>query len=419
MVGIVLASCTGSLDRADTTPPPPLADGLGGVVAIVDVSVFDGTELISKTTVIVDDGLIAAIGSEIEVPANAQVVDGVGKTLLPGLIDSHTHTLDESGLQRSAEFGVTTHLDMFTDPEFLAAAIEAETVQSQRPQADLFSASVLGTVEGGHGTQLWVDIPTLEGPDSAAGWVQDRVDEGASFIKLVLEDGSRFGQQFPVLDAATFTAASDEAAARDLLVVTHVASLNDALTAIANGSNGLAHLFTDTGPNDALIDLMVRRQAFVVPTLVVLSSGSSAPSGQSVIDDPILGPRLRASEVRDLERSNPTGVSMDLLVASVAQMHEAGIPVLAGTDAAVGGTALGASLHRELEYFTEAGMSPTQALQSATSLPAAIFGLQDRGSIAPGLVADLVLVNGDPTIDITATRAVEAVWKDGIPIPIN
>ena len=143
------------------------------------------------------------------------------------------------------------------------------------------------------------------------------------------------------------------------------------------------------------------------------------PSGPSIIDDPQLGPRLTGPEVGDLRRSNPTGVRIDVLLESIARLHQAGVPVLAGTDAAIGGTAFGASLHRELEYFTEAGMTASEALTSATSLPAAVFGLTDRGSIAPGMVADLVLVDGDPTADITATRAIEAVWKDGIPIPLS
>jgi hypothetical protein len=93
----------------------------------------------------------------------------------------------------------------------------------------------------------------------------------------------------------------------------------------------------------------------------------------------------------------------------------AGVPILAGTDTPNPGTAHGVSMHRELELLVEAGLTPAQALAAATAVPAARFGLADRGRIAPGLRADLVLVKGDPTTDITATRRIAGVWKRGQP----
>ena len=100
--------------------------------------------------------------------------------------------------------------------------------------------------------------------------------------------------------------------------------------------------------------------------------------------------------------------------ASVKQLLAAGVPILAGTDAGNPGTAHGAALHRELELLVKAGLTPSQALAAGTSVPAKQFHIPDRGRIAPGLRADLVLVNGDPTKDITATRDIAAVWKDGV-----
>ena len=89
------------------------------------------------------------------------------------------------------------------------------------------------------------------------------------------------------------------------------------------------------------------------------------------------------------------------------------MPILAGTDAINPGTAHGASIHRELELLVAAGLSPSEALAAATSVPASIFGLSGRGRIAPGARADLVLVDGDPTTDIKATRRIVGVWKQG------
>ena len=102
-------------------------------------------------------------------------------------------------------------------------------------------------------------------------------------------------------------------------------------------------------------------------------------------------------------------ISMD----AVAALHRAGIPILAGSDSPNLGTTTGASIHQELELLVKAGLSPSEALSSATSLPAEAFGLKDRGRIAPGYRADLLLVDGDPTRQITDTRKIVSIWKAG------
>ena len=105
--------------------------------------------------------------------------------------------------------------------------------------------------------------------------------------------------------------------------------------------------------------------------------------------------------------------------ASVAALHEAGVPILAGTDANAsalipGGVPHGASLHRELELLAGAGLSTAEVLRAATELPATVFGLADRGGIEPGRRADLVLLDGDPIADIRATRFIRRIWIGGI-----
>jgi len=99
---------------------------------------------------------------------------------------------------------------------------------------------------------------------------------------------------------------------------------------------------------------------------------------------------------------------------NVRRLADAGITLLAGTDAPNPGTVFGASLHRELELLVRCGISPAQALAAATAEPARVFGLADRGRVAAGQRADLVLVPGDPLTDITATRAIERIWRGGI-----
>jgi len=100
--------------------------------------------------------------------------------------------------------------------------------------------------------------------------------------------------------------------------------------------------------------------------------------------------------------------------AAIGALHRVGVPILAGTDVPAPGTAHGLSVHRELELLVRSGLTPVEALASATFEPARAFGFYDRGRIAEGLRADLVLVNGDPTVDITATRDIVGVWKLGV-----
>ena len=100
---------------------------------------------------------------------------------------------------------------------------------------------------------------------------------------------------------------------------------------------------------------------------------------------------------------------------NVRRLAEAGALLLAGTDAPNPGTVFGASLHRELELLVQCGLDPAQALTAATSEPARVFGLNDRGRVEAGRRADLVLLSGDPLLDITATRSIERIWRGGTP----
>ncbi len=109
----------------------------------------------------------------------------------------------------------------------------------------------------------------------------------------------------------------------------------------------------------------------------------------------------------------PGKISCEGANQAVRQLKAARVPILAGTDVGNPGTAQGASMHGELELLVRAGLTPVEALRAATEAPAAAFHLDDRGRIAPGKRADLVLVNGDPTTDIRLTRDIAAVWKAG------
>lgn len=389
----------------------------GGSVAIRGARVFDGERLSAPTTVLVRDGLIAEVGKGINVPAGVPVIDGKNATLLPGLIDAHVHAWGDA--RRDAlRFGVTTELDMFTDHNLLAEARTQRQSRAKTDQADLWSAGTLVTAAGGHGTQYGMRIPTLDDASKAEGFVADRLAEGSDYLKLVVEDASAYGGQtrLPTLSEDAVRRTITAAHKREKLAVVHVARAQDAAMAVNAGADGLVHVYGDTVADDALIESLRKRDVFVTPTLSVMASLSRAGFGAQLAADPRIAPWLQSAQKDSLGQSFPGSVGNSLFdnaLENVRRLHKAGVTLLAGTDAPNSGTAHGASEHGELELLVRAGLSPIEALRAATSSPAKRFRLDDRGRIAPGLRADLLLVDGDPTRDITATRAIRGVWKNG------
>lgn len=385
--------------------------------AITNARIFDGTRMLGKGTVVVRGGRIEAAGPDAQVPAGVATIDAAGGTLLPGLIDGHVHTWGDA-LVRALVFGVTSELDMFSSPDF-ARSLRAEQARPEGApgRADLFSAGVLATAPGGHGTQFGLPIPTLTKPEEAQAWVDGRIAEGSDYIKIVSEDGLAYGRPRPSLDRATIAALIKAAHNRGKLAVVHVSTAERARQAIEDGADGLVHLFTDKAPDAGFARLAAEKKAFVIPTLIVLEATNGVAGGRSLPADLRLKPYLTADEATNLQRAFPshTEGGMQVALDTVRQLRAAGVQVLAGSDAPNPGTAHGAALHRELEMLVQAGLTPAEALAAATSVPAKAFSLADRGRIAPGLRADLVLVAGDPTTDITATRNIVRIWKGGVP----
>lgn len=385
--------------------------------AIRNVRVFDGSRFIEHATVVVDRGVIQSIGDG-PVPANIEMIDGTGKTLLPGLIDAHTHAFGDA-LERALVFGVTTELDMFTDPQFAAARRAEQNRPGGAPdRADLRSAGYLMTAPHGHGTEFGISVPTVTSPAEAKAFVDARIAQGSDYIKIVYDDGSSYGLSMPTISRSELQAAITEAHARGRLSLVHIGSKRRAEDAIDAGVSGLAHIFADAPADATFVERTLRAGTFVVPTLSVTESLTGVDSGASLVTDPRLAPYLNAAEKASLDRnlllSPNSHLHFDYALTSVRLLFNAGVPILAGTDAPNPGTAHGVSIHRELELLVQAGLPPAAALAAATSVSARIFGLTDRGRIAPGLRADLLLVDGDPGTDITATRAIVAVWKGGV-----
>jgi imidazolonepropionase-like amidohydrolase len=388
---------------------------------IHDVRVFDGDKVLPRAAVMIEDDHIAQV---VEGPTDMEAdvrVDGTGRTLLPGLIDAHTHAFDGS-LAQALTFGVTTELDMFAMPGNVARL--RRTAAESDGAADVRTAQVGATAPNGHPIQIMGELygpfDTVTGPGDARPFVEARVAGGADYLKIVIDDGSSGGASLPCLEpdaVAALVAAGHDAG---LTTIAHVATARDTIIALDAGIDGLAHIHTN-GEAERIAGLAAAYGVFVIGTLSFTEAITGEGGRELWRDEGVwrhLGEDARAAATAEISGFpvDPNGIANALETA--ASMHRAGVPLLAGTDANDGphGGFLalhGASIHRELVLLTQAGLTPLEALAAATSVPAHHFGLTDRGRVLPGLRADLVLVAGDPTTDIIATRSITDVWRRG------
>lgn len=362
---------------------------MGSKVVLTNVRVFDGRQLQPPGTVVIDG---PRIGTD---PAGAEVVDGGGGVLLPGLIDAHVHLKDRDTLGRLARAGVTTALDMACGPP--------ELVDSLRGVAGLTDIRSAGTPAIAPGS-LHARFPVIgargaiSGADQAAGFVAARVAEGSDYIKIVV------GSPGADHDQATLDALTAAAREHGRLSVAHAASYQAVEKAQRARVSVLTHVPLDRALDEAAAASARADDRILIPTLVMMEG-------------------LARAAVRP-------GMDYGAARASVTVMYRAGVPILAGTDAHDAGTSdtgaddiagpaavpYGSSLHHELELLVDAGLTTVDALRAATTRPARYFGLADRGVVEPGGRADLVLIDGDPLHDIKATQAIRRVWCAGIEV---
>lgn len=355
---------------------------------VTDVAVFDGTDLLEgRYDVSFGQSTITEISPAGTSAPAGPTVDGTGATLLPGLIDAHVHFRGPDELARLAQFGVTTALDMGTWPPDLVASL-----RTAEQGTDIRSSGApLAGVGGPHARIPGFPAESLIAtPEQARRCVAERVTEGVDYLKLVLE---RPGAGGP--DPETATAAVEAAHAAGLRVVAHASHTGAVALAVQVGVDILTHAPLDADLDEDLVRTITEAGHVVVPTLIMMR-GTARNLGN---------PALSYGHARN----------------TVAALHRAGATLVVGTDAnkAQGVPAAvphGSSLHDELSLLVEAGLSPLEALRSATSVAATAFALHDRARIRPGLRADLLLVTGDPISDISATRQIRSVWTASHPV---
>lgn len=429
--------------------------------AIVNTNVFDGNMVLGIKTVIFEDGKIAKIlDSTSQIidytpsPDDTEIIDGKGTTLLPGLIDAHVHTSADS-LADALKFDITTELEMQGSMTRKGREIQ---IKDWDHVADVRSSGMALTAPGGHPDELIpkedgipnfilkkmekmteqekqdfiasfadrnkeevvkLDVTTIEG---AVQFVSQQMENGADYFKIMIEEGTVMNAPgLPMIPPDVLKAAVDEAHRLGKIAIAHVLTAEAAKTAVEVGVDGLAHLFIDRPEWTAeLIKCIADKGIFVTPCLV-LNSSIIGNSACHIAKDERVGPKLDEDwkmTMCSCFNTFPSGNMKDNY-NNVKDLFEAGIDILVGTDVSVpmahlGGLAHGVSVHHELQLLVEAGLTPTDALRSATAVTAKRFNLHDRGIIAEGMRADLLLVKGNPTKHISDTLSIVGIWKQGV-----
>ncbi len=362
---------------------------MSDAIAITNIKVFDGNALTEERTVVIDNGIIS------DTTTADKTIDGQHGTLLPGFIDSHVHLMGLPNLAQGTHWGSTTMLDMGSQSIALTDSLRHRT-----GLADIRGVGNPASAPGGIQTTRmgYPASSTVTGPADAGRFVADRVSEGVDYIKVIVEDPGRMGAA--ALDVATIAALVEAAHKAGLKTIAHVTTLTALTNAADAGVDVLTHAPLDADVNDNLASSLANRGIVSVPTLIMMRT------------------------VASLANHLPThGADVDYAHArsTVSAFHQAGMTILAGTDANAAPASPaqiqhGEALHEELRLLVEAGLTPVEALRAATVIPAEFFGFTDRGVIEAGRRADLLLVDGDPTQDIAATRAIRSVWVAGVKV---
>ena len=387
--------------------------------------VIDGTGAPARVVdVVIRGGKIEAFGSD-AVPPSARVIDAAGQTLLPGLFDLHTHLSASAATGIAGDWGkslkaylacgVTTVNDYATYGEMFAPL--RQLLASGTTPGPRVNMAVRMSSPAGHGTEAgWGDAMTLIAATPAQAHQQTQI--ALSFhpdaIK-VFTDGWRYGTapNLMSMNLETLAAIVEDAHAAHVKVFTHTVTLGGAKIAARAGVDVLVHGIGDADVDDELIGIMKAKGTVYVSTLAVYEfKGANAPAPRMLA---LLEPEVKAT-VRPGAAEAPAAqkARWQHLLGNVKKLYDAGVPVAVGTDAGMPGTFHGYATLRELELMVQAGMTPMQALTAATSVSARALGVaEERGTIAVGKAADLVLVQGRPEERIADLYQTQRVFRGG------
>jgi imidazolonepropionase-like amidohydrolase len=387
-------------------------------ITIDNVTIVDVTNgrLQPRMAITVEGKRIARIEAASRATRAAATLDGTGMFVIPGLWDMHIHAHFTND---TARFRSTSEVML---PLFIVNGVTGVRDLGSNLEATL---SVRDSVAAHQliGPRMLVSGPMIDGPTSryAAAIKVSTPDEARAAVRMLKERGVDMLKTQTLIPRDAYFAMADEANRLGIPFEGHVPREITAMEAVTARQRSFEHMIGVTDTSTALIAALAKNRVWQCPT-VVNSVGTAA----DLINDPGLPFWLRASvegwrraAVSRLEASDSAQRAFDERVTRrlglIKKLHDAKVPLLAGTDAPAGYDLVpGTSLHRELQLFVRAGLTPLEALQTATLNPAVFFGkTAEWGTVAPGKVADLVLLSRNPLVDIANTRSIVAVVADG------
>ena len=393
---VALAACSGP--PSVQAPGAPSATVFEGARVIVG----DRSAPIDNATIIVDGTRFVAVGrrGDVDVPANARRVDLTGKTVMPAIVDTHTHLASMRDalvdqLQRKAYHGVAAALSLGQDVGEVPFQVRGELI----PNAARFLTAGRGITRPEPGRS---DVPYWVSTEAEARKaVQELATQKLDLIKIWVDD--RDGK-YPKLTPALYGAVIDEAHKNGLRVTAHLFTLEDAKGLMRAGIDAFAHGVRDRDIDQELLEMFkARPEVVLVPNL---------PDRWVATDLSWLADSVPADELKKLQDAatdRPAAQQAFAIQArNLAKLNAAGVRIAFGTDGSVPW-----SHHVEMADMVATGMTPAQVLVAATSTSAEFLRLNDLGTVAAGRSADFLVLDGNPLDDITNTRTLSAVYLRG------
>ena len=412
-------------------------------VLLRDVRLIDGTGSPPQehVSLLLRNGRIEKIGERLIVPSGVQVRELSGKTVMPGLISAHSHLglivedaeSSASGytrenvtaqLKQFERYGVTTILSLGANRD-LVYALRDEQRRGRLEGATIFTAGRgIGVPGGAPGLLAAADqIYRPATADEARKDVDELAAHRADIVKIWVDKGHG---AMPEMTPEIYKAVIDEAHRKNLRVAAHEYALEDAKELVADGVDVLAHSVRDQEVDDAFIQAMKQHKVWYVPTFTVDESFFVYAGRPEFMETAFFrqaaGPQLIAKfgapGYAEKVNQDPQTAQhrKDFVVGqqNLKKLFDAGVNVGFGTDSgALPGRIPGFAEHRELELMVEAGLTSMQAIRAATGENAKLLHAADRGTIAAGKRADLLVLDADPLADIRNTRKIFAVYHDG------
>jgi imidazolonepropionase-like amidohydrolase len=399
----------------------------------------DGGPPIESSAFIVDNAKFSSVGrkGELQLPRGAARVDLTGKTVMPAMVDVHSHfgfLNQQDGSMSKANFNyenLRDHLNRYAYHGF-AAAISMGTDMGELPYelrkdvipgAALFRTVGRGLAYPGSGPNdpARNDVPyVVTTVEQARQAVQDLAPHHPDFVKIWVDDRNRTQKK---LTPELYGAAIDEAHKHNLRAIAHVFDLEDAKGLVRAGIEGFTHLVRDKDVDDEFMQLLRQHPGvFITPNLGITSRSMEA-GRPAWLDDPLLHETIPPGEIKRLEgqfaNRKPealanTRASWDRQVRNLAKVREAGARIALGSDSA-GDPSRTMGWHAiwEVDALVKAGMTPAEVIVASTRLAAETLRLDQLGTVAPGKSADFVVLNANPLDNIANTRKIYKVYLRG------